>query len=49
MKLVDDTLTSPTLLRMVADWQDHPAWVIFRDRYDPLEGTRVSDRWGAGS
>ena len=35
MKLVDDTLTSPTLLRMVADWQDHSAWVIFRDRYDP--------------
>jgi RNA polymerase sigma factor (sigma-70 family) len=36
MKLVDDTLTSPTLLSKVADWQDHPAWMRFRGRYEPL-------------
>ena len=36
MRLVDDSSTSPTLLREVSDWQDHPAWVSFRDRYDPL-------------
>ena len=36
MRLVDDGSTSPTLLSEVADWQDHPAWVRFRDRYDPL-------------
>ena len=36
MRLVDDGSTSPTLLREVSDWQDHPAWVRFRDRYDPL-------------
>jgi RNA polymerase sigma factor (sigma-70 family) len=34
--VVDDALTSSTLLREVADWQDHPAWVSFRGRYDPL-------------
>jgi RNA polymerase sigma factor (sigma-70 family) len=33
---VDDALTSSTLLREVADWHDHPAWVSFRGRYDPL-------------
>ena len=36
MRLVDDGSTSPTLLSEVSDWQDHPAWVSFRDRYDPL-------------
>jgi DNA-directed RNA polymerase specialized sigma24 family protein len=36
MRLVDDGSTSPTLLSEVADWQDHPAWVSFRGRYDPL-------------
>jgi RNA polymerase sigma factor (sigma-70 family) len=36
MRLVDDGSTSPTLLSDVADWQDHPAWVSFRGRYDPL-------------
>ena len=36
MKLVADGSTSPTLLREVSDWQDHSAWVSFRDRYDPL-------------
>jgi len=36
MRLVADGSTSPTLLREVSDWQDHPAWVIFRGRYDPL-------------
>jgi RNA polymerase sigma factor (sigma-70 family) len=35
MKLVDDGSTSPTLLKDVSDWQDHPAWVNFRGRYDP--------------
>jgi len=34
--VVDDALTSSTLLREVADWHDHPAWVSFRGRYDPL-------------
>ncbi len=36
MRLVDDGSTSPRLLSEVADWQDHPAWVSFRGRYDPL-------------
>ncbi len=34
--VVDEGSTSPTLLSEVSDWQDHPAWVIFRGRYDPL-------------
>ena len=34
--VVDDGSTSPTLLSEVADWQDHPAWVSFRGRYNPL-------------
>jgi RNA polymerase sigma-70 factor, ECF subfamily len=28
--------TSSTLLDQVRDWQDHPAWNAFFDRYDPL-------------
>ncbi len=36
MRHVDGGSTSPTLLSEVSDWQDHPAWVSFRDRYDPL-------------
>ncbi len=36
MKLLEDVSTSPTLLREVGDWGNHPAWVAFRDRYDPL-------------
>ena len=44
MRLVDDGSTSPTLLSDVADWQDHPAWVSFRGRYDPL-----LRRWCHGS
>ena len=32
---VDDGSTSSTLLREVADWENHPAWVRFRDTYDP--------------
>jgi RNA polymerase sigma-70 factor (ECF subfamily) len=36
MSPADDGSTSPTLLSEVADWQDHPAWVSFRGRYDPL-------------
>jgi RNA polymerase sigma-70 factor (ECF subfamily) len=35
MRLVDDGSTSPTLLSKVADWANHPAWVRFRDTYDP--------------
>jgi len=35
MKLVDEGATSSLLLREVADWQDHSAWVSFRERYDP--------------
>jgi RNA polymerase sigma-70 factor (ECF subfamily) len=37
MRLVDveDVRTSSTLLSRVADWEDHPAWVRFRDTYDP--------------
>jgi RNA polymerase sigma factor (sigma-70 family) len=36
MRQVDDGSTSPTLLSEVSDWQDHPAWVSFRGRYNPL-------------
>jgi RNA polymerase sigma-70 factor (ECF subfamily) len=36
MRHVDGGSTSPTLLSEVSDWQDHPAWVTFRERYDPL-------------
>jgi RNA polymerase sigma factor (sigma-70 family) len=36
MTLVEEGSTSPTLLNEVSDWQDHPAWVTFRGRYDPL-------------
>lgn len=36
MGLVSDTATNPELLRMVADWDDHPAWARFHGRYDPL-------------
>ncbi len=48
MRLVDDGSTSPTLLNEVSDWQDHPAWVRFRDRYVPLlrlwcRGYRLDD------
>jgi len=34
--VVDDGSTSPALLSEVYDWQNHPAWLSFRDRYDPL-------------
>jgi RNA polymerase sigma factor (sigma-70 family) len=36
MKLLEDVSTSPTLLSEVRDWGNYPAWVAFRDRYDPL-------------
>jgi RNA polymerase sigma factor (sigma-70 family) len=36
MRYVAEGSTSPTLLREVSDWHDHPAWVTFRGRYDPL-------------
>jgi RNA polymerase sigma factor (sigma-70 family) len=35
MRPLADGSTSPTLLREVSDWQDHPAWVAFWGRYDP--------------
>ncbi len=28
--------TSPTLLDRVRDWEDHPAWMAFFERYNPL-------------
>ncbi len=31
-----DGSTSPTLLRSVADWQDHSAWLRFQRRDDPM-------------
>jgi hypothetical protein len=36
MRLVDEGSTSSLLLREVSDWQDHSAWVSFRDRYEPF-------------
>jgi RNA polymerase sigma factor (sigma-70 family) len=45
MKLVDEGSTNSTLLREVADWQNHSAWVRFRERYDPLLRRRC--RWYA--
>jgi len=32
----DDARTSPGLLDRVRDWGDHPAWMDFHERYDPL-------------
>ena len=32
----DSGKTSPTLLGRVRDWRDHPAWLAFYERYDPL-------------
>jgi len=34
MRLVDEGSMSSLLLSEVSDWQDHSAWVSFRDRYD---------------
>jgi len=34
--LKDGDRTSPTLLDQVRDWNDHPAWKAFFDRYNPL-------------
>jgi RNA polymerase sigma-70 factor (ECF subfamily) len=39
----DGSTTSPSLLKRVADWADHPAWCDFRNSYDPL-----IRRWCAG-
>jgi hypothetical protein len=36
VRLLNDNSTNPSLLREVADWQNHPAWVAFRDRFDLL-------------
>lgn len=33
--MLTDESTSSTLLREVADWGNHQAWVRFRDAYDP--------------
>ena len=38
MRLVADGSTSPTLLREVSDWQDHPAWLSFRAGTIPSYG-----------
>src|SRR5690349_21481809 len=32
----DGAKTSPNLLDRVRDWDDHPAWAEFHDRYDPM-------------
>src|SRR5262249_9733988 len=32
----DDARTSASLLDRVRDWGDHPAWVDFHERYNPL-------------
>jgi RNA polymerase sigma factor (sigma-70 family) len=32
----DADKTSPTLLNRVRDWHDHPAWLRFHGRYQPL-------------
>jgi RNA polymerase sigma factor (sigma-70 family) len=36
MMHASDGSTSPTLLRAVADWQDHSAWLRFQRCYDPM-------------
>jgi hypothetical protein len=36
MRLGADGSTSPTLLNEISNRQEHPAWVTFRGRYDPL-------------
>jgi RNA polymerase sigma-70 factor (ECF subfamily) len=36
MRLLNDSSTNPALLSEVADWRNHPAWVSFQARYDPL-------------
>jgi len=45
MTLVDEGSTNSSLLRDVSNWQDHRAWVSFRDRYDPLL-RRWCNAWG---
>jgi RNA polymerase sigma-70 factor (ECF subfamily) len=32
----DGGKTSPTLLDRIRDWDDHPAWAEFFERYDPM-------------
>jgi RNA polymerase sigma factor (sigma-70 family) len=39
----DDGSTSWSLLSKVADWEEHPAWLRFRDTYDPY-----MRRWCSG-
>jgi len=36
MRLAGDGSTNRRLLTEVADWENHPAWVRFRDTYNPL-------------
>jgi RNA polymerase sigma-70 factor (ECF subfamily) len=43
MNWKDGSTTSPSLLKRVADWADHPAWCDFRSKYD-----RLIRRWCAG-
>ncbi len=43
MRMASDGSTNPTLLKNVADWGDHLAWVRFRDTYNPL-----LERWCRG-
>ncbi len=35
MRLECDGSTDPVLLREVANWKNHPAWVSFREIYNP--------------
>jgi RNA polymerase sigma factor (sigma-70 family) len=35
MSLIAEASTSPSLLKDVSDWHNHPAWVSFRGVYDP--------------
>ena len=36
MSTAAEPSTWPTLLRKVAQWDDHASWRLFHDRYDPL-------------
>jgi len=36
MRLASDGSTNRELLTKVADWEDHPAWLCFRDTYKPF-------------
>jgi DNA-directed RNA polymerase specialized sigma24 family protein len=36
MRLERERSTNPALLREVADWENHSAWLRFRDTYNPM-------------